>query len=206
ARKVFVAEPGNTLVQGDLRRAEAMFVAYDAQETRLIKIFDDPSRDLYREMAAAALAIHLGDVTAWQRELFKRVCHASNYGMGPLKFITVLRLAGINVEDLPIRGVYGAKKKAEYVIESYHAAYPAIRRWQAGLREYVKPRRYIHDALGRRRTFIDRMDDHLMRVVYSTRPQSTIVGITNIALGRLHEQGRHICAQVHDSILTETSE
>src|SRR5262249_36933505 len=107
---------------------------------------------------------------------------------------------------LPIRGVYGAKKKAEYVIESYHAAYPAIRRWQAGLREYVKPRRYIHDALGRRRTFIDRMDDHLMRVVYSTRPQSTIVGITNIALGRLHEQGRHICAQVHDSILTETSE
>jgi len=133
ARKVFVAPPGRVLVQGDLRRAEAMFVAYDAQELRLIKIFEDPTRDLYREMAAAALAINLSDVQTWQREVFKRVCHASNYGMGPLKFITVLRLAGINVEDLPIRGVYGPKKKAEYVIESYHAAYPGIRRWQAAI-------------------------------------------------------------------------
>jgi len=50
------------------------------------------------------------------------------------------------------------------------------------------------------------MDDHARRVVFSTRPQSTIVGITNVGLCRLHEQGRQICAQVHDSILTETSE
>jgi DNA polymerase-1 len=203
ARKIFVAPPGKKLVQGDLRRAEAMFVAYDAEELRLITIFEDPARDLYREMAASALAKNVDAVEPWERELFKRVCHASNYGMGPLKFITVLRLAGINIEDLPIRGVYGGKKRAEYVLNSYHTAYPAIRRWQKRIWEYVRPRRYIVDALGRRRTFLDRMDEHLGRVACSTRPQSTIVGVTNIGLVRLHQQGVDICAQVHDSILAE---
>jgi len=203
ARKIFVAPPGRVLVQGDLRRAEAMFVAYDAEELRLIEIFQDPTRDLYREMAASALAKNVDAIEPWERELFKRVCHASNYGMGPLKFITVLRLAGINIEDLPIRGVYGAKKRAEYVLNSYHTAYPAIRRWQKRIWEYVRPRRYITDALGRRRTFLDRLDEHLGRVACSTRPQSTIVGITNIGLTRLHREGYDICAQVHDSILVE---
>src|SRR4030095_1579638 len=113
ARKIFVSPAGKWLVQGDLRRAEAMFVAYDAGEERLIAIFEDPARDLYREMAASALAKNVDAVMPWERELFKRVCHASNYGMGPLKFITVLRLAGINIEDLPIRGIYGGKKRAE---------------------------------------------------------------------------------------------
>jgi DNA polymerase-1 len=203
ARKIFVAPPGRTLVQGDLRRAEAMFVAYDAGEERLIAVFEDPTRDLYKEMAASALAKNVNAVEPWERELFKRVCHASNYGMGPLKFITVLRLAGINIEDLAIRGVYGAKKKATYVVESYHAAYPAIRRWQKAIWEYVRPRRYIVDGLGRRRTFLDRMDEHLGRVACSTRPQSTIVGVTNIGLTRLHNQGFDVCAQVHDSLLVE---
>ena len=203
ARKIFVAPPGFALVQGDLRRAEAMFVAYDAGEERLIAIFDDPARDLYKEMAAAALAMNVNSVEPWERELFKRVCHASNYGMGPLKFITVLRLAGINIADLPIRGVYGAKKKAVDVVESYHTAYPAIRRWQKAIWNYVRPRRYIIDALGRRRTFLDRMDEHLGRVACSTRPQSTIVGVTNIGLVRLHREGYDVCAQVHDSLLVQ---
>jgi len=203
ARKIFVAPPGFALVQGDLRRAEAMFVAYDAGEERLIAIFDDPARDLYKEMAAAALAKDIKGIEPWERELFKRVCHASNYGMGPLKFITVLRLAGINIEDLAIRGVYGAKKKATYVVESYHTAYPAIRRWQKAIWSYVRTRRYIVDALGRRRTFLDRMDEHLGRVACSTRPQSTIVGVTNIGLVRLHAKGYDLCAQVHDSLLVQ---
>jgi DNA polymerase-1 len=203
ARKIFAAPPGKILVQGDLRRAEAMFVAYDASEERLIAIFEDPARDLYKEMAASALAKNIDAVEPWERELFKRVCHASNYGMGPIKFITVLRLAGINIEDLPIRGVYGAKKRAEYVLNSYHTAYPAIRRWQHLIWEYVRPRRYIVDALGRRRTFLGRMDEHLGRVACSTRPQSTIVGVTNIGLTRLHGEGVDACAQVHDSILAE---
>lgn len=204
ARKIFVAPPGRCLIQGDLRRAEAMFVAFDAEEPSLIAIFQDPARDLYREMAASALAKQVEAVEPWERELFKRVCHASNYGMGPLKFITVLRLAGINIEDLPIRGVYGAKKRAEYVLNSYHTAYPAIRRWQRRIWDYVRPRRYIVDGLGRRRTFLDRMDEHLARVAASTRPQSTIVGVTNIGLTRLYRGGYDICAQVHDSILVES--
>ena len=33
-----------------------MFVAYDAQEEGLIEIFQDPNRDLYRELAEYALS------------------------------------------------------------------------------------------------------------------------------------------------------
>lgn len=203
ARAIFCAAPGHALVQGDLRRAEAMFVAYDSQEQALIDIFRDPTRDLYKETAARAMSIPLAEVQAWLREVFKRVIHASNYGMGPLKFITVLRLAGINIEDLEIRGIVAPTKKSEYLIESYHATYPNIRRWHASIREEVRRTRILHDAFGRRRTFLDRMDDSLFRKAFSYRPQASIVSVTNQGLVRLHEQGEVIVAQTHDSICTE---
>lgn len=205
-RSIFRAAPGRYLIQGDLRRAEAMFVAYDSQEENLINIFLDATRDLYKETAARALGIDLGAIRGWHREVFKRVVHASNYGMGPITFIRVLRLAGINIEDLEIRGLYSANKKSEYLIESYHNAYPRIREWHRIIRDEVRLTRKLHDAFGRRRTFLDRMDDSLFRKAFSFRPQASIVGVTNQGLVRLYAQGEEIVTQTHDSVATEVDE
>lgn len=203
ARAVFRAQPGSVLVQGDLRRAEAMFVAYDAGEERLIELFADSTRDLYREIAASALGISLVEVEPWQREVFKKVVHASNYGMGANRFIVVLRLANIDIEDLYIRGLSNARRKAEFLIESYHSSYPRIRLWQREIRDIVSRTRTLHDAFGRQRKFLDRMEDSLFRAAFSFRPQGTIVGVTNRALRLATDAGEAILAQVHDSLVGE---
>jgi DNA polymerase I-like protein with 3'-5' exonuclease and polymerase domains len=123
------------------------------------------------------------------------------------KLIIVLRLAGINIEDLDIRGIWGAKKKAEFLIESYHASYPEIRGvWHRRIKDTVRPTRCIHDAFGRRRLFLDRMDEELYRKAFAQRPQSSIVTVTNIGVRRLVAQGYRVVAQVHDSIVCEVRE
>ncbi len=200
ARSIFVPEPGNVLIQGDLRRAEAMFVAYDAREEALIDTYNDERRDPYCEFATDTLGRRIGPEDV-ERDVFKRCTHAANYGMGPRKFVTVLRLAGINIEDLDIRGIHGSEAKSKYVIEAYHARHPGIRRWHSEIRSIVSHTRILHDAFGRRRTFLGRMDDSLLRAAFSFRPQATIVGITNLALQRL--DGERVLTQQHDGIVVE---
>lgn len=205
-RAIFRAAPGRYLIQSDLRRAEAMYVAFDAQEAALIELFLDSTRDLYKEVAAKAMGMAIRDVPQWLREVFKRVVHAANYGMGPFRFITVLRLAGINIEDLSIRGINAPSKKSEYLIEGYHGIYRNIRLWQREITNEVRATRMLRDSFGRRRTFLDRMDDSLFRKAFSFKPQSSIVGVTNQGLTRLYAAGEEIVTQTHDSICTEVDE
>ena len=121
---------------------------------------------------------------------FKTVTHASNYGMAWKKLIIILRLAGINIDDLDIRGLWGAKQKAEFLIESYHSLAPELRdNWYPRIRSVLRATRCIHDAFGRRRLFLDRMDEDTFRKAYAQRPQSSIVGVTNIGVRRLVAQG-----------------
>jgi uracil-DNA glycosylase family 4 len=201
-RSIFRATKDHVIMQADLRRAEAMFVAYDAQEEALIEIFQDPSRDLYRELAEYALSrkIEKGSV---ERECFKSVCHASNYKMGAKRFITVLRLKGIDIEDIYVRGITKPLAKGEYLMGTYHQRFKNIRPWQNELGDQVRRTRTLHDVFGRRRFFMGRMDDSLSRIACSYRPQATIVGVTNQAFRRLDAQGAPIILQVHDSLALE---
>jgi uracil-DNA glycosylase family 4 len=198
-RSIFRASDRCAMLQADLRRAEAMFVAYDADEETLIQIFEDPTRDLYRELAEYALSrkIEKGSV---ERECFKSVCHASNYKMGARRFITVLRLKGIDIEDIQVRGITIPLRKAEYLMGTYHQRFKKIKPWQDYISEQVRRTRTLLDAFGRRRFFMGRMDDALTRIACSYRPQATIVGVTNQAFRRLHASGAPVVLQVHDSL------
>lgn len=207
ARKMFVAAPGYALIQGDLKRAEAMFVAFDSGSPKLQKLYTNPEINPYLEFASETMGRRVSKKEEEVYKTFKQVTHASNYGMAWKKLIAVLRLAGINIEDLDLRGLWGAKKKAEFLIESYHASYPEIRGvWHRHIRELARAGRCIHDAFGRRRLFLDRMDEDLFRKAFAQRPQSSIVTVTNIGVRRLVDQGYRVVAQVHDSIVNEVPE
>lgn len=204
ARSLFVSRPGHHILQGDLRRAESMFVGYDANDTFLVELFSDESRDLYKEVAARALSINVADVVGWQRELFKRVVHGSNYGMGASRFVKVLRLAGINIEDLPIKGLSAPTKKAEYILELYHQVAKGVRPWQKEIERQIRATRTLYDAFGRRRFIMGSLyDPHTIMVAMSYRPQASITSITNQALQRLDAAGWGIILQVHDSLAIE---
>jgi DNA polymerase I-like protein with 3'-5' exonuclease and polymerase domains len=189
----------------DLRRAEAMFVAYDSEDPRLIQNFETPNFDGYVDLGEYVLGIRFSEVSKElakiYRDCFKQVTHASNYGMGPDKLITVLRLKGIDIEDINVKGTHKPKRKAEYFLEGYHQRFPEVRsRWQSRIRTEVRTKRTLYDALGRRRFFMGRMDEALFRIAFSYRPQSTVVGITNLAFRRLDAWGWKMVLQVHDFV------
>lgn len=199
-RKVFIPGHGYVFVQGDYRRAEAMYVAYDAGEEKLIAIFEDDTRDLYKEVAALALGKNVNDVTTLEREVFKAVVHGTNYGMGPLRFVMTLRNKGIDIMKLPIPGNSG-KAKAEYVQGNHLKKFSKIPAWQKRIAETVRETRTLHDSLGRRRVFLGRMDDDTIRVALAFRPSSTVVGLANRAVRILDKQGIPVVSQVHDSVM-----
>lgn len=203
-RRIFIPSRGNVFVQGDLSRAEAMYVAYASNSRGLIALFEDSSRDLYKEVAAESLGWRPEQVlkTGIERQVFKQVVLGSNYVMGPLRLVTVLRLKGLDIMKMPVPGNSG-KAKAEYVQDRYFDLYPEIRTWQREIEDEVRRTRCLTSALGRRRMFLDRMDAPLFRAACSYDPQATVVGIANRALRMLDEQGWKVVSQVHDSIKIE---
>lgn len=205
-RSIFIAAPGAVFIQGDLARAEAMFVAYDAQCEKLISIFNNPTRDLYSEVATRALDVPVSkDINSWARELFKRSIHGTNYKMGPLKLVGVLRLAGIDISTLPVPG-RSPMTKAEHIQGQYLGQFPEIVDWQTRIGQQARTTRILVDAFGRRRVFLGRPDDALERAACSYRPQATVVGITNLALQVLDAYGWALVAQTHDSVMLEVPE
>src|SRR5215472_11510952 len=207
ARKMFVAAPGHCLIQGDLKRAEAMFVAFDSQSQALQKLYTDALINPYCEFASRTLHRKVSKNEETIYKTFKTVTHASNYGMAWKKLIIILRLAGINIEDLELRGLWGGASKAKFLIESYHAMAPELRTvWHPRIRSIVRATRSIHDAFGRRRLFLDRMDEDLFRKAYAQRPQSSIVSVANQGVRVLYGKGYNVIAQVHDSIVCEVYE
>jgi DNA polymerase I-like protein with 3'-5' exonuclease and polymerase domains len=120
--------------------------------------------------------------------------------MGAKRLIIVLRLKGIDIEDIAVRGITRPLSKAEYLMGSYHQKFKGIRPWQNEITEIVRRTRTLHDCFGRRRFFMGRMDDSLYRIACSYRPQASIVGVTNQAMRRLHAMGEPINLQVHDSL------
>lgn len=206
ARSVFVSANGRLLVVSDLRRAEAMFVAYDAGDERLIELFNDPRRDLYREEAAGALGQKLEGISTVVRNIFKQVVLATNYGMGANRLISLLRIKGIYIEDVSLRGISSPERKAQFLIDSYLSRHSAIKQWQDAIWAEGSRTRVLHDAFGRRRFFMGRKDKHLRGVMLSFRPQASVAGITNQALIKMDERGWDVVLQVHDSIGIECDE
>lgn len=210
-RTVFISSPGHAFVSGDYARAEAHFVAFDAREPRLIELFEDRTRDLYKEVASDVLSRPSQEITkdSLERYCFKQVVLASNYGMRAKKFIIVCRGYGINLDDIPVRGIFSATKKAEYFLEGYLGRYPGIRNWQREIIQEGSHTRRLRNPLGRLRIFLGRMNHEIERKFLYWRPQSTVGGLTNRAMQLLLSWGYnqpdvgYIVLQVHDNIVLE---
>ncbi len=75
ARQMVIPDPGLTFVMADLSQAEARVVAYLAQETRLIQVFEEGG-DIHRKNATAIFRTPEASVTPEQRQLAKKIVHA----------------------------------------------------------------------------------------------------------------------------------
>ena len=189
-KKLFIAESESILVNADLSQAEARVVAYLAREERLIKVFEEGG-DIHRRNAANIFGCEEGQVTGEQREIAKRVVHASNYGMGPRTFA---KTAGIS------------EPEAKRLLNQYFATYPRIRQWHMEIRSMVQKTRCLKTPFGRKRVFFNRWGESVFKEALAFIPQSTVADITNQGLLACYKVGLDVRMQVHDCVVVQCRE
>jgi DNA polymerase-1 len=180
ARGFFVADPGHTLMEVDLSQAEARVVALLAGDPAMLGVFQSGG-DIHQLTA---------DRVGCDRQVAKTLNHASNYGLGSNKMSLMLSCT---------------KKEAEDLMNKYHLIYPGIKSvFQQGVEDELRRTRTLVNLFGRKRFFMDRWDNNLLRAGYSFIPQSTVADLTNRGLRRLYRSNRFdLLAQVHDSVLMQ---
>ena len=191
-KSLFLADKGYTLINADLSQAEARVVAHLARESRLIKVFSDGG-DIHRRNASVIYGVSEGDVTPEQRNIAKRVVHASNYGMGARTFAKNVKLT---------------ERESDVLLKQYFATYPRIKLWHTETADTLRRTRILRNPFGRRRIFFSRWDDSLIKEGLAFVPQSSVADAVNLAIINIHRKlaGRddiQLLLQVHDSIVMQ---
>lgn len=203
ARRMYIPDPGCVFLQADLSQAEARVVAWLARETRLMDVFLSGG-DIHRKIAASIFGVDESLVTGDQRQLGKKVGHATNYGMGPKRFQEVC------FEELGLEMTAAETKR---VMNAYHAKFPGVHRWHLEVQAQLYKNRTLVTPFGRKRMFFGFMSDDTFKEAYSWTPQSTVVDHLDRGLIKLHgllktlpALGAAVLLQGHDSILMQLPE
>jgi DNA polymerase-1 len=192
ARRIFVPDDGKIFVNADLSQAEARVVAYLASDERLIKVFESGG-DIHCKNAAGIFRKSEGEVTSEERELAKRVIHASHYGMGPITFAKTAQIPVANAKRL---------------LNLYFSEYPRIKIWHMQVAAQVRKTRTLTTPFGRKRTFFNRWSESLVKEALAYVPQSTVADLLNLGLRRLYAiykgTDTNLLLQIHDAVLLQT--
>ena len=124
-------------IQPDLSQAEARVVAYLSGASKLIELFNDPSKSIHMENAKAILGYYPKKDSP-DYILAKKCVHAANYRISAGFFSTVASVP---------------KAKATELLEAYHWSYPEIRRWHDWVRDQIAGTGILRTPFGRERIF-----------------------------------------------------
>lgn len=201
ARKMYTAPKGRVILQCDYKQAEAVVVAYLINDFKLKKLFQDSfgkrnsyckenGLDVHKVTASMMYGVDIFNVTKEQRNIGKRVRHATNYNMGPK---TLADNMGVTLAE--------GKK----LLQQFHDSCPQLKLWHSKIQHQLKKDRTLINLLGRKHVFMGRMDDKLFRSAYAYQPQSTVGDLLNKALVKLYrDYGSQlpILLQLHDASYT----
>ena len=205
-RELFLPSPGNMLIQADYSQAELRTMAVLSQDPELVAIYEDNTRSLHKERAAAFYGV---DYTKEQYVKSKNINFGVSYGQSAAAFAQMYHMP---------------REEAQAYIDSWWRQFPILHQWtkeigkQALTGEIVSP-------LGYKRRFHlitrDNIDD-IKREAVNFVPQNTAGGFTILAVIELIEQhdfkwyldtiagpfemeGMPIVNSVHDSIVADVS-
>ncbi len=205
-KKSFVADEGKLLAKRDYAQAEAMVVAWLAEDLKQMDDFlhgaDIHGRTvqiLYDCDYQQALDGYRNKDPQWtlrRNVLAKPTRHGFNYRMGPRQLTQMFALAGFDVPE----------KECRRMLQAMASGVPSVVRWQAEVEDQLKSTRTITNAFGLRRTFFGMIDDDAIREAIAFNPQSTVGQLMNFALERVyHESGvmtdLDILLQIHDAVI-----
>jgi DNA polymerase-1 len=198
AREIYIPDAGNVFIQGDLSQAEARIVAYVAGEERLIEVFEQGG-DIHKRNAAIIFGKTVEEVLPQERQLAKKIVHASNYGMGARRFKEVCW------EELNLEIDEATAKKYQRM---YFNQFPKIELWHRNIQAQLYKNRTLTTPYGRKRTFWGFLSDEMFKEAYSYVPQSTVSDHLNHSLLDLDEYLKSsgtgvLVMQVHDSLMVQ---
>lgn len=213
-RELFIPDPGMVLLASDRRQAEAMVVAWEAQDIERIEMFRQ-GKDLHWYNAKLIFGIPEGSPydpkTLWRdtvtgekhtlkeyRDIGKTVVHAGNYGMGPYKLQEVLAVQGFIFEF----------KECKTFLATHKARNPSLLAWQRKIRDEVRATRTLVSAMGRKREFLGRFGPGLYNVAYAFKPQNTVGELTEVTIQRIWEKVPkfQILLNSHDEVVGQCKE
>jgi len=134
-KKMFKAEEGNVMVEGDLSMAEIRFWAEFSRDPQLLQDLYD-GLDMHREVAARVFKIAPDQVTDDQRTFAKRTAFGLLYGMSNDKFAKQNKCS---LDD------------AEKGRLAFFGRYPIAKQWLYHISKEARMNGYVTNLFGRRR-------------------------------------------------------
>ncbi len=195
-KKYLCADPDYILIEVDLARAEAHCVAYLSQDANMMQAFESKV-DVHKFNASKIFGVDVDEVTSAQRQMGKKVVHASNYNMGPQTFS----------DNLAKEETYMSKGECSKLLKAYQARFPGLKRWHKQIDDEVLKTRVLYNLFGRPKKFLGMLDGHTLRNAYSYIPQSTVAELLNRAMIKWYfdpwanNVDFQFLATVHDSTL-----
>lgn len=190
-RKLFLADPEHTIIEVDLKQADAQVVACEAHDESLLELFraqrTDPTIDIHRENAKVAYGTN--NITPHMRQLSKSLVHGTNYAAGSAKLSKTLGLTRHQVDVFQSR---------------WFSAHPKIKQWHRAVASELAATRSVTNVFGYRATFFGRVEV-LLPEALAWKPQSTVALCINrgiLAASRI--PNLMVLLQVHDSGLFQT--
>lgn len=192
-RKIFVPDPGWTLFDTDLSKADLRIVTWEADEREMkamlregVDPYVEAARECYKDRTITKTRADGSENPKYK--MFKSFAHGTHYLGTPFGLAGRI---GITVHE------------AEKTQRWYFGRFPAIKRWQVAFCERLREKRYVENIFGYRRYYFDRISDDTCREAIAWLPQSTVALYINRIWMNLYEQYPHIWVllQVHDSLV-----
>ena len=201
-RKMFVAAPGNVLVDADYSQIELRLLAHISGDENMIAAFRS-GEDIHAVTASQVFGVPLSEVTKLQRS------HAKAVNFGIVYGISAWSLA----QDI---GVFQNEAKA--YMDAYLAKYSGVREYQKNIVAKAREQGYVSTLYGRRRALPELKSSNFAqrsfgeRVALNMPIQGTAADVIKLAMVRVARrleteglEGRLIL-QVHDELIAECPE
>jgi len=193
-KKMFIPDTGHSILDIDLKQADAQVVAWDSGAEGLKEVFRQ-GLDLHSENAKIIFDIKVNwnpDGNKYHKRcriLAKRGVHATNYA------ITVQSLA----KSLGI-----TMKEAQNFIDKWFGAYPEILAWHDKINMDLSMKRQVENKFGYARYYFDRVET-LLPEALAWIPQSTVAIVIEKGLIAINETMPEVqpLLQVHDSLVLQ---
>ncbi len=186
-RDVFVAPPGAKWVKVDLSQVEARLVAYMSQDREMMRVFETGG-DVHKLVASMLSGKPEKLITKQERQKAKKLGHAANYMIGPMRLADEARVS---------------MAEAKSLLQRYYSTF-RIPQWHDEIIGQLAKNRTLITPLGRKHVFFERWSPELFKQAIAFGPQSTNVDHINQAAVRINlrtwQMGIELAAQVHDEL------